>query len=322
MTAALQPGAWLGMIGGGVAARLFVLAAQKLGYRVAVLDPDARSPAASVADRHLASRCGDEAACAALGSLCAGVAAESEQVPVRVLKSFGSACRVIPSPEVAAAVQDHSGWADLLRGCDIAVVPTAGDDAPLGREICAIAGRDADGEIACFPVAEIVRSGDQIAFAILPARVARDVAARAGDVARFLAERFGQPGLLTVGFRVLPKNELMVSLIAPWARDCGHYTIDACTTSQYEQQVRILAGQPLGSTEQVGPAVTANLTGEAWRAGEPEWDAVLGGTGAKLHLYGEAEVRPGRSMGHCTVLAGHIETAIDAARTIRHRLGL
>jgi 5-(carboxyamino)imidazole ribonucleotide synthase len=94
MTRAVQPGAWLGMIGGGVPARLFVLAAQALGYSVAVLDPDARSPAASAADRHLAARCGDDGACAELASLCAGVATESEQVPLRMLGSLGAGCRV------------------------------------------------------------------------------------------------------------------------------------------------------------------------------------------------------------------------------------
>jgi 5-(carboxyamino)imidazole ribonucleotide synthase len=322
MTQAVQPGTWLGMIGGGVPARLFVLAAQAEGYRVAVLDPDARSPGASAADRHLAARCGDDAACAELASLCAGVATESEQVPLRVLDSLGGGCRVMPCAKFAAAARDRACWPDLLRGCDIAVAAALDGETDAGRELCAIAARDAEGGIATYPIVEIVRSDARIALAIAPARVAHDVAERARSVARCLAAQIGAPGLVTVGFRVLPKNELLVSAIDPWARECGHYSIDACTTSQYAQQVRLLAGLPLGSTEQLGPAVTVNLPGEAWRRGEPDWSAALGRTNAKLHLYGQAEARPGCSMGHCTVRAGHIETALDAARTIRRELGL
>jgi 5-(carboxyamino)imidazole ribonucleotide synthase len=322
MTRAVQPGAWLGMIGGGVPARLFVLAAQALGYSVAVLDPDARSPAASAADRHLAARCGDDGACAELASLCAGVATESEQVPLRMLGSLGAGCRVMPCAEFAAAAQDRARWPDLLRGCEIAVASVADGDSDPGREICAIAVRDVGGDVACYTIVEIVRSGERIALVIAPARVAHDVSERARGVARSLAARMGEPGLVTAGFRVLPKNVLMLSSIAPWARECGHYTVDACATSQYVQQVQVLAGQPLGPTELLGPAVTVNLAGEAWRSGEPDWSAVLGYAGAKLHLYGQTEARPGRSMGHCTVRAGHIETALDAARTIRRELGL
>jgi 5-(carboxyamino)imidazole ribonucleotide synthase len=322
MTEALQPGTWLGMIGGGVAARLFALAAQALGYRVAVLDPDPRSPAASAADRHLTARCGDDSACAELASLCAAVATESDQVPLRVLESLSSHRRVMPCARFAAATRDRAGWPDLLRGCEIAVAPAADGDADPGREICAIAARDAGGDIACFPIVEVVRSGADVALVIEPARVAHDVADRARGVARWLAGRIGEPGLVTVGFRLLPKNTLVVSAITPWAQECGHYTVDACATSQYAQQVRALAGQPLGSAEPRGPAVVVNLPGEAWRRGEPDWNAVLGRTNATLHLYGQAEARPGRSMGHCTVRAGHIETALDAARTIRRELGL
>jgi 5-(carboxyamino)imidazole ribonucleotide synthase len=322
MTQAVQPGTWLGMIGGGVAARLFVLAAQAEGYRVAVLDPDARAPGASAADRHLAARCGDDTACAELAALCAGVATESEQVPLRVLDALGGTCRVLPCAKFAAAAGDRARWSDLLRGCDVDVAPMGDGEAEPAREVCAIAARDAEGDIACYPIVEIVRSDARIALAIAPARVAHDVAERARGVARCLAAQVGAPALVTVGFRVLPKNELLVSAIAPWARECGHYTIDACTTSQYAQQVRLLAGRPLGSTEQLGPAVTVNLRAEAWRRGEPDWNALLGRTNAKVHLYGQAEARPGSSMGHCTVCAGHIETALDAARAIRRELGL
>ncbi|MCG6874106.1 MAG: ATP-grasp domain-containing protein [Betaproteobacteria bacterium] len=315
MTGALQPGGWLGMLGGGAPARLFTSAAQRLGYRVAVLDAAERSPAASLADRHVRAHFGDESACAELATLCAGVAAEGGNVPVQTLRWIGERCRVIPGAAVVSATRDAAQREALVRGC---AVPLRQTDGPmeLEREICVIAARDAAGNIACYPVAEIVRRDGRLAYTIAPARVSRDIASRATDVARTVAERLGQPGLLTIGFGVLPKGELVVSEIAPWACECGHYTIDACEASQYEQQARILSGQPLGATSQIGPTVAVNLAADARGAGAPDWNAVLGRTGAKLHLYGETEARPGCSLGHCTVLAGHIETAIESARTI------
>lgn len=320
MTEALQPGGWLGMLGGGAPARLFATAAQGLGYRVAVLDAAERSPAAGVADRHLRAHFADEAACAELGALCAGVAAQSEKVPAQALGWLGARCRVMPSASVIAATQDGVRRQALLRGCAVAAQPT-GSPAPFAREICVIGVRDAAGNIACYPVVEIVRRDGRVSFTIAPARVSREVAARATDVARTVIERLDEPGLLTIGFGLLPRGELVVSEIAPWARECGHYTMDACEASQYEQQARILAGRPLGGTALVRPAVAVSLGGDAWHAGEPDWDGVLrraglDRTGAALHLYGETEPGPGRNMGHCTVLAGHIETAIESARSI------
>jgi len=315
MTGALQPGSWLGILGGGVSARLFASAARALGYRVAVLDANEHPPASGVADRILRAQFSDEAACAELGALCAGVAVESEAVPVQALGWLGARCRVMPSAAVVAATQDGPQRDTLLRGCAVALQP-AGSPALFEREICVIVVRDAAGEIASYPVVEIVRRGGRISYTIAPARVSRDVTARATDVGRTVIGRLGQPGLLTVAFGLLPKNELVVSEIAPWARECGHYTIDACEASQYEQQVRILSGQPLGSTVQIGPAVAVALTADTSAAAAPDWNALLGRTGAKVHLYDEADARPGGSMGHCTVLAGHIETAIESARSI------
>jgi 5-(carboxyamino)imidazole ribonucleotide synthase len=277
MTVTLQPASWLGMLGGGAHARCFVLAAQRLGHRVAVVDAAQRSPAADVADRHMRAHFGDEAACAELGALCAGVAAESERVPVQALAWVGDRCPIIPSAAVVAATQDGAQRDALLRSCAAAARQTAGP-VPFEREICVITVRDAAGSVACYPVVELLRASARVAFAIVPARISRELAARATDVSRSLVERLGQPGLLTVGFGVLPKGELVVSEIAPWARECGHYTVDACAASQYEQQVRILLGQPLGETGQLAPAVAI--------------------------------------MGHCTVQAAHIETAIESARAI------
>jgi 5-(carboxyamino)imidazole ribonucleotide synthase len=124
-------------------------------------------------------------------------------------------------------------------------------------------------------------------------------------------------------------GELLVNEIAPRPHNSGHYTIDACVTSQFEQQVRVLCDAPLGSTAQHEPAVMLNLLGDLWfedgnttTPREPDWRVVLGRPGAKLHLYGKADPRPGRKMGHVTCLAATLDEAIAEAAAIRRALGI
>ena len=109
--------------------------------------------------------------------------------------------------------------------------------------------------------------------------------------------------------------------IAPRPHNSGHYTIDACRTSQFEQQVRVLCGLPLGDPSLHTPAVMVNLLGDIWRGGEPRWEAVLRHAGAHLHLYGKREARPGRKMGHVTVCEPSLERALEVAMAIRRDLG-
>jgi 5-(carboxyamino)imidazole ribonucleotide synthase len=125
-----------------------------------------------------------------------------------------------------------------------------------------------------------------------------------------------------VEFFVLADSSLVVNELAPRPHNSGHYTIDACVTSQFEQQVRALAGLPLGSTHQHQRAVMLNLLGDCWQAagGEPPWSAVLEHPEAKLHLYGKAEARPGRKMGHVTVVAGSLAQATMVVRQIAQAL--
>jgi 5-(carboxyamino)imidazole ribonucleotide synthase len=120
-------------------------------------------------------------------------------------------------------------------------------------------------------------------------------------------------GVLCVEFFVLRDGRLLANEIAPRPHNSGHYTIDACVTSQFEQQVRVLCGLPLGSTQLHCPAVMVNLLGDLWAGGEPRWEYVLRHPGAKLHLYGKAQPRPGRKMGHYTVLADSREAALAIA---------
>jgi 5-(carboxyamino)imidazole ribonucleotide synthase len=117
-------------------------------------------------------------------------------------------------------------------------------------------------------------------------------------------------------------GRLLLNEIAPRPHNSGHYTIDACRTSQFEQQVRVLCGLPLGDPSQHTPAVMVNLLGDIWRSGEPDWGAVLRHPGAHLHLYGKREARPGRKMGHVTVCESSLQASLEAAAAIRAALGI
>jgi 5-(carboxyamino)imidazole ribonucleotide synthase len=117
-------------------------------------------------------------------------------------------------------------------------------------------------------------------------------------------------------------GRLLLNEIAPRPHNSGHYTIDACRSSQFEQQVRVLCGLPLGDPSQHTPAVMVNLLGDIWRDGLPRWEAVLRHAGAHLHLYGKREARPGRKMGHVTVCESKPERALEVALEIRHDLGI
>ena len=118
-----------------------------------------------------------------------------------------------------------------------------------------------------------------------------------------MIEELGYVGVLCVEFFVTRDDRLLVNEIAPRPHNSGHLTIEACATSQFEQQVRAVCGLPLGSSRQARPAAMVNLLGEVWSGGEPDWDAALAVPGAALHLYGKSDPRPGRKMGHITVVA-------------------
>jgi len=163
---------------------------------------------------------------------------------------------------------------------------------------------------------------------IVPARITPALAQRARETAVAIAGRLGYEGVLCVELFVARDGALLVNEMAPRPHNSGHYTIDACVTSQFEQQARILAGLPLGSTAQHLPAVMVNLLGDIWFEGaagalrEPRWPAVLAHGSAKLHLYGKKEPRRGRKMGHVTCLGETLDAALDTARAIKRTLGI
>jgi 5-(carboxyamino)imidazole ribonucleotide synthase len=192
---------------------------------------------------------------------------------------------------------------------------------PLEREVSVILARADTGEIAAFPVAENRHARGILDTTIAPARISEALADEALALAGRVATELNYIGVLAVEMFVVG-GKLLLNEIAPRPHNSGHYTIDACRTSQFEQQVRVLCGLPLGDASQHTPAVMVNILGDQWRDGEPRWDGVLRHKGAHLHLYGKREVRPRRKMGHVTVCETTIERALVVALDIRHALGI
>lgn len=180
----------------------------------------------------------------------------------------------------------------------------------LDREISVIAARGVDGAVQPFVPIENVHHRHILDVSIAPAGVSAPLAAQACDIARAVLEGLEYVGLLCIEFFVTKTGELLINEIAPRPHNSGHLTFDACRTSQFEQQVRAVCGLPLGSPDLLQPAAMANLLGDLWAGGEPDWAAALAVPDVKLHLYGKSMPRPGRKMGHLTALA---ETT-DAAR--------
>ena len=190
----------------------------------------------------------------------------------------------------------------------------------LACEISAVVARGADGRGRAFPVAENRHRLGILDVSIVPARVGPALAQRAADWALKIAEQLDYCGVLAVEFFVTRSGELLVNEMAPRPHNSGHYTIDACVTSQFEQQVRTLCGLPLGDTRLLSPVVMVNLLGEAWQRGTPHWESVLAMPEARLHLYGKHEARAGRKMGHYCVLGEQAEAALAQAEAARAAL--
>jgi 5-(carboxyamino)imidazole ribonucleotide synthase len=187
-------------------------------------------------------------------------------------------------------------------------------------EISVVAARGEDGQIVTYAPSLNTHANHILDVSVTPALVKPQVAEGAEQIARDIMRRLNVVGVLCVEFFVDRQDRLMVNELAPRPHNSGHLTIDACTSCQFEQQVRAVCGLPLGSTRQHRPAAMANLLGDVWQNGEPRWSAALALPYVKLHLYGKAEPRPGRKMGHLTALGDTPEMARE--RVIAARAAL
>lgn len=188
------------------------------------------------------------------------------------------------------------------------------------REVSVVAARGLDGAVAAFGVVENHHARHILDLSVAPARVPSRTSQEALELARAVLEKLQVVGVLCVEFFVLPDGHLLINELAPRPHNSGHLTIEACATSQFEQQLRAVCGLPLGATELLRPAAMANLLGDLWEGGEPEWAAALALPGVHLHLYGKREPRPGRKMGHLTALCGTPDDAAHLALRARAAL--
>ena len=388
MSRAILPGAMvngqmatLGVMGGGQLGRMFVHAAQAMGYFTVVLDPDAASPAGRVSHHHIQTDYWDEQGLAQLMQRCAAITTEFENVPAPALLTLGAHRPVAPASEAVAIAQDRAAEKAHFVRCGVPVAPHAviekaeqlaavSDDLlpgilktsrmgydgkgqirvktrealvdawaalknvpcvlekmlPLKAECSVIVARGADGQMVNFPVQlNVHRDGILAVTSVYEGAVPADVAAQAVAATRAIAEGLHYVGVLCVEFFLLEGGQLVVNEMAPRPHNSGHYTMNACDQSQFELQVRTLAGLPLTQPRQHSSAIMLNLLGDLWPEAtptgkgptSPAWGQVLALPGTHLHLYGKLSARPGRKMGHLNITGATPEavraTALQAA---------
>ena len=216
--------------------------------------------------------------------------------------------------QVAIGPGTHLGEAWASIGRSEAILEAFID---LDREISVVAARGVDGSVEAFVPFENAHRHHILDVSVAPAGVSVAIANQATEITRAVLTHLDYVGLLCVEFFVARDGRLLINELAPRPHNSGHLTIEACRTSQFEQQLRAICGFPLGSPALLQPAAMANLLGDEWSDGEPNWEAALALSDVKLHLYGKAAPRVGRKMGHLTALAATPQAARE--RVVRAR---
>lgn len=362
-TRRIEPGATIGILGGGQLGRMTALAAANLGYRCHVFCQSPGEPAAQVAAATTCASFGDDDALDAFAAAVDVATLEFENVPIPALERIAARTPVHPAPSVQAVAQNRIREKSFANGLAIGTAPFravpdadalapaiagigtpsvlktvrfgydgkgqvsisadtdpeeawaacgAGPDTDgailegfvdFEREISVIVARNEAGETAPFVPVENRHRNHILDETIAPAPIADETAVSALDIATRLAEGLGVVGLLAVEMFVTKGGNVLVNEIAPRPHNSGHWTIDACRTSQFEQLVRAVCGLPLGDPARRCDAVMKNLIGDDVN----DWPALVAERDARVHLYGKAEVRIGRKMGHVTRLGAPYE---------------
>jgi 5-(carboxyamino)imidazole ribonucleotide synthase len=372
----------LGVMGGGQLGRMFVHAAQAMGYATAVLDPDNASPAGLVSHHHVKTGYLDAGGLAELASHCAAITTEFENVPAAALQALSEKRPVAPAAQAVRIAQDRAAEKAHFDRCGVACAPYALIETPgqlqavtadllpgilktarmgydgkgqirvktradLGRawaelqqvpcvlekmlalkaECSVIVARGWDGTCVNLPVQRNThRDGILALTEVYRGNVPLALANQAVLAAKSIANELNYVGVLCVEFFLVGdtapgKTRLIVNEIAPRPHNSGHYSMDACDVSQFELQVRTLAGLPLIQPRQHSPAIMLNLLGDLWPThGTPPWDKVLALPGTHLHLYGKKDAKTGRKMGHLNITGATVAqvqaTAAKAAKLL------
>jgi 5-(carboxyamino)imidazole ribonucleotide synthase len=223
----------------------------------------------------------------------------------------GKGQRVVRSlPEAQEAFKSFQGQEALLEAF-----------VDFQRELSVVAARGVNGAAVHYGVIENMHRRHILDLSVFPADLSPSLADQAVEMAQEILKSLDVVGVLCVELFLTRDNKLLVNELAPRPHNSGHLTVDAAVTSQFEQQLRAVCGLPLGSTDFFSAAAMANLLGDLWEAGEPEWIRVLALPSVKLHLYGKQSARPGRKMGHLTALAPAPSEARETALKARRALG-
>ena len=191
---------------------------------------------------------------------------------------------------------------------------------PLDIEVSVVLARGTEGEVTSYPVSENIHQGGILDVSIVPARIDQALKTSVINMAKDIAIALDYVGIMAVEF-FISDGKILVNEIAPRPHNSGHYTLDACVTNQFEQQVRAVCGLPLGDTTLLTPIVMINMLGDIWHNGDaPQWQKLLDHPNVKLHLYGKPEARPGRKMGHFNVISVNIDDALKLAQELKQQL--
>jgi 5-(carboxyamino)imidazole ribonucleotide synthase len=379
----LLPGATLGVMGGGQLGRMFIHAAQRMGYFTAVLDPDETSPAGRVSHHHVRADYLDEIGLATLCGFADAITTEFENVPADALAQLAEHRPVAPGAAAVAIAQDRAAEKAHFSRCGVPCAPHAvisneedlasvGDDLlpgilktarlgydgkgqvrvstraelrqawadlrradcvlekmlPLAFECSVLVARGRDGAMVHLPVQRnLHREGILAVTEVHEGCMAAALAQRAIDATRRIADGLDYVGVLCVEFFGLDDGSLVVNEMAPRPHNSGHWSMDAADVSQFELQVRTLAGLPLTQPRQHSPAIMLNLLGDLWfsQGGTeqaPDWASVLALPGTHLHLYGKLSARKGRKMGHLTITGADVQAVRETALQAAQRLGI
>jgi 5-(carboxyamino)imidazole ribonucleotide synthase len=382
MSDRIEPGAMIGVLGGGQLGAMFAAAARRLGYRIAVWDPDPDAPALKLADLSLSTLFDHAPSLETFAGSIQAATYEWENVPFAVSESLQRRVPVRPSPLILKTLQNRLEQKTFLSGRGLPVAPfrtvrssdelaaaagaigfpclckiaTTGYDGKgqwrlenpkdvsllqkeltgqgrgslwileqfLGfeKELSVLVARGTSGDRRVYPTVENAHEAGILKITQAPAQIAPDLAEQAAALAASVVEALDGVGVFCVELFLMPDGRLFVNEVAPRPHNSGHYTLDACSVSQFEQQVRAVCGLPLGEVRLLCPAVMVNLIGDDFRR-VIEGDglqSLLKTPGAKLHVYGKKTVRAGRKMGHVTFLAERWETAWQSAMKLRQSL--
>ena len=382
MNSVVEPGAVLGVLGGGQLGAMFTEASRRLGYPVAVWDPDPDAPAHRLADYSFPNSFEDSVAYERYASLVKAVTYEWENVPLLLCKRLEQRITVRPSSRILGIIQDRVEQKSFLRTHHLPVpafkavasvdefdivkdlgypcickAATAGYDGKgqwkinsrdhlrllqtewrstarpgarwiveqfldFDRELSLLAVREGQGSVRVYPLVENIHENGILRQSIIPARVSSRVATAATALAVRVVSALEGVGIFCVELFLMKDGELLINEVAPRPHNSGHYTLDVCTVSQFEQQVRSVCGLPLGEVRLLSPAVMLNLIGDEIMAvhRQPDLTECLDIPGAILYVYGKRAVRPRRKMGHLTFVAPDQNMALARAAEFRSRL--